>query len=78
MRYPNEPHILIGGVLVHSGAVWMLEHLRASGHVVALDDHGEVTVQPDDDLPEDTAYLLEAFEDDLAILLTAGGGPTIH
>lgn len=71
MRYPEEPHTLVDGVAVHVGAVWLLKHLQASGHRVALAD-GAIVVEPDD-LPEETAALLEALDEDLTILLGAGG-----
>ena len=78
MRYPSEPHTVIGGVPVHVGAVSLLADLQASGHTVTLDaDGGGLTVEGVEDLHEHTAYLLDAFEEDLVILLTAGG-PTIH
>ena len=72
MRYPDEPHVLIAGVRVHVGAVAMLQSLTASGHAVALDAEGVVVVEPFDVL-EDTAYLLDALAEDLAILLALGG-----
>jgi hypothetical protein len=76
MRYPDEPHMLVGGVLIHLGAVSIVRTLVASGHSVALTPEG-VVVEPVDDLPEDTAFLLEALEEDLVLLLAAGG-ETIH
>ncbi len=63
------------GVPIHGGAVSMVRMLAASGHRVALEE-GVVVVEPFD-LPEDTAYLLECLEEDLALLL-AMGGETIH
>jgi hypothetical protein len=61
---------------VHAGAVSMLQHLASTGHAVTLED-GVVSVEPLDDLSEEQLYLLEAFEEDLALLL-AGGGLTVH
>lgn len=79
MRYPEEPHILVGGVLVHVGAVSMLSDLMASGHTVALDPDGwGVTVEPLDDLHENTLFCLDAFQEDLALLLRCGDAMRIH
>jgi hypothetical protein len=79
MRYPEEPHTLIGGVLVHVGAVSLLHDLLASGHDVALDPDDGVTVEPLNDLDENTLHVLEAFQEDLALLLNVGGARrTIH
>ena len=77
MRYPDEPHTIVAGVPVHVGAVSLLADLLASGHAVALDDDGGLTVDPLDDLHEHTLHILESLEEDLVILLTAGG-PTVH
>jgi hypothetical protein len=76
MRYPEEPHVLVGGVPIHVGAVSMLQTLVASGHRVTLDAAGVVVVEPFD-VPDDVAFLLDALDEDLAILLAAGGEP-IH
>ena len=77
MRYPDEPHTLVGGVLVHQGAISMVEHLRASGHRVELVD-GSVNIEPEPlELDETAQYMLDAFSEDIAILLGAGN-PTIN
>lgn len=77
MRYPEEPHVIVRpGVMVNLGAISMLEHLRASGHCVALVD-GVLSVEPLADLREDTLCAIEALEEDLTILLAAGG-LTVH
>lgn len=52
MRYPEEPHRLIGGVPVHEGAISMLIDLLTSGHTVTLDEDGRLVVDPLDDLHE--------------------------
>jgi hypothetical protein len=52
MRYPEEPHTLIGGVAVHVGAVSLLRELVASGHRVTVDDDIGVMVEPLDDLDD--------------------------
>jgi hypothetical protein len=77
MRYPDEPHTVINGVAIHVGAVDLLARLCARGHTVALDEDGRVTVDRVEDLPDDTQFLLDALDEDLAILLRAGG-PTVH
>jgi hypothetical protein len=77
MRYPDEPHMLVGSVLVHQGAVSLLDHLRARGHAVEVDAAGDLVVDGVETLPDDTKYVLEAFTEDLTILLTAGG-VTVH
>jgi hypothetical protein len=76
MRYPEEPHVLVGRTLIHSGAVSLLQDLLASGHDVALVD-GELRVEPLEDLHENTLYVIDALDEDLMLLLTAGG-PTVH
>ena len=73
MRYPEEPHTVIGGVAVHVGAVSLLRDLVATGHTVTLDADLGVLVEPLDDLHENTLNTLEAFEEDLEILLQVGG-----
>ena len=79
MRYPEEPHVLVGGELVHVGAVSMFRDLTASGHTVALDADGwGVTVDPLDDLHENALILLDAFQEDLALLLRCGDAARIH
>ena len=49
------------GVLVHVGAISMLRDLVATGHSVMLDEDGEVTVEPLEDLPENTLFVFEAL-----------------
>ena len=78
MRFPDEPHVLIRGVLIHVGAVSMLDDLRASGHTVTVDDD-ELVVEPLDDLNETVKYLaLEAFAEDIALLLGMEAPATVH
>jgi hypothetical protein len=69
MRYPEEPHTLIGGVAVHVGAVSLLRELVASGHRVTVDDDIGVMVEPLDDLDEDVVYLDDAFEEEGQFLI---------
>lgn len=61
----------VQGVLIHVGAVAMLADLTASGHAVALDDAGQVSVTPSD-LHDDVAFMVDALAEDLALLLTIG------
>ena len=61
---------------MHAGAVDILDSLRASGHRVELVD-GALEVDPLYDLRDEQRALLDALEEDLRILLAAGG-LTIH
>ena len=72
MRYPDEPHAFVGGVLIHIGAVDMLESLRASGHTVCVPDDDTLTTDGLDDLHEDMQHVIDALEEDLVLLLSLG------
>jgi hypothetical protein len=78
VRFPAERHLyrLVGGALVHSGAIWALDSLLATGHRVELTDDG-LSVEPTEDLTDGQGWSLETFEEDLVILLRAGPS-TIH
>ena len=77
MRYPDEPHVLIGSTLVHAGAVSMLRDLVATNRVTLDDDGDGVTVDPLDDLHQDVFFARQLRRSDLTILLRSGG-QTVH
>jgi hypothetical protein len=78
MRYPEEPHTLIGGTPIHLGAVDLLDALLMSGHrVTVAADGGAVNVDPCHDLHPNHRWALEAFAEDLLILLSLGA-TTVH